>query len=166
MALNWYLIHSKPRQEKVALENLQRQGFACYLPVLRLEKIRRGALSVVEEPLFTRYLFVQLDTDSQSRSWAPIHSTRGVARLVRFGIEPARVEDGLIEALRQQQAQVGLAQRLFEPGQKVVVTEGSFAGIEAIFELSDGQARAMVLIELIGRPVSLPVHPAALRSAL
>ncbi|MEI7785141.1 MAG: transcription/translation regulatory transformer protein RfaH, partial [Betaproteobacteria bacterium] len=162
--LNWYLVHSKPRQEKVALENLHRQDFVCYLPLLRIEKIRRGVITVVDEPLFTRYLFVQLDTDSKARSWAPIHSTRGVARLVRFGTEPARVDDALIDSLRQQEAQVGLAQRLFEPGQKVLITEGAFAGVEGIFELSDGQARAMVLIELISRPVSLPVHPAALQA--
>ena len=164
MALNWYLVHSKPRQEKVALENLQRQAFESYLPLMRLEKLRRGVLTVVEEPLFTRYLFVQLDTDSHARSWAPIHSTRGVARLVRFGNDPARVDDGLIETLREQESQAGLARRLFEPGQKVLVSEGPFAGVEAIFELNDGQARAMVLIELIGRQVSLAVHPAALRA--
>jgi len=84
--------------------------------------------------------------------------------LVRFGNDPARVDDGLIETLREQEAQAGLARRLFEPGQKVLVSEGPFAGVEAIFELNDGQARAMVLIELIGRQVSLAVHPAALRA--
>jgi transcriptional antiterminator RfaH len=87
-----------------------------------------------------------------------------VARLVRFGNDPARVDDRLIETLREQEAQAGLARRLFEPGQKVLVSEGPFAGVEAIFELNDGQARAMVLIELIGRQVSLAVHPAALRA--
>jgi transcriptional antiterminator RfaH len=163
MAMSWYLIHSKPRQEKVALENLERQGYPCYLPVLRLEKLRRGAVVVSDEPLFSRYLFVQLDTDSSARSWTPIHSTRGVSRLVRFGVEPARVDDGLIAMLREQAAQVGLAQRLFEPGQKVQVTDGPFAGVEGIFQLNDGEARAMVLIELLSRQVSLPVHPAALR---
>jgi transcriptional antiterminator RfaH len=70
----------------------------------------------------------------------------------------------LIETLREQESQAGLARRLFEPGQKVLVSEGPFAGVEAIFELNDGQARAMVLIELIGRQVSLAVHPAALRA--
>lgn len=83
---------------------------------------------------------------------------------MRFGTEPARVDDSLVEVLRQQESQTALAQRLFEPGQKVLVTEGPFAGVEGIFELSDGQARAMVLIELISRQVSLPVRPAALRA--
>jgi transcriptional antiterminator RfaH len=162
MALSWYLIHSKPRQEKVALENLERQGYPCYLPVLRLEKLRRGALVVLDEPLFSRYLFVQLDTDSSARSWTPIHSTRGVSRLVRFGVEPARVDDALVAYLRQQQAQE--VKRLFEPGQRVKVIEGAFAGVEGVFQIDDGQARAMVLIELLSRQVRLPVAAAQLRA--
>jgi transcriptional antiterminator RfaH len=162
MALSWYLIHSKPRQEKVALENLERQGYPCYLPVLRLEKLRRGALVVLDEPLFSRYLFVQLDTDSSARSWTPIHSTRGVSRLVRFGVEPARVDDALVAYLRQQQAQE--VKRLFEPGQRVQVIEGAFAGVEGVFQIDDGQARAMVLIELLSRQVRLPVAAAQLRA--
>jgi transcriptional antiterminator RfaH len=162
MALSWYLIHSKPRQEKVALENLERQGYPCYLPVLRLEKLRRGALVVLDEPLFSRYLFVQLDTDSSARSWTPIHSTRGVSRLVRFGVEPARVDDALVAYLRQQQAQE--VKRLIEPGQRVQVIEGAFAGVEGVFQIDDGQARAMVLIELLSRQVRLPVAAAQLRA--
>jgi transcriptional antiterminator RfaH len=162
MALSWYLIHSKPRQEKVALENLERQGYPCYLPVLRLEKLRRGAVVVLDEPLFSRYLFVQLDTDSSARSWTPIHSTRGVSRLVRFGVEPARVDDALVAYLRQQQAQE--VKRLFEPGQRVQVIEGAFAGVEGVFQIDDGQARAMVLIELLSRQVRLPVAAAQLRA--
>ncbi len=163
MPLNWYLIHSKPRQEKTAREHLERQGYPCYLPVLRLEKIRRGAVAEVEEALFPRYLFVQLDTGSGARSWAPIHSTQGVTRLVRFGLEPARVDEGLIAELKSQEASAGQAQRLFEHGQRVLVTEGAFAGVEGIFQMRDGQARAMVLIELLSRQVKLPVDPAALR---
>ncbi|MDP3335894.1 MAG: transcription termination/antitermination NusG family protein, partial [Rhodoferax sp.] len=30
--MNWYLIHTKPRLEKCALENLQNQGYTCFLP--------------------------------------------------------------------------------------------------------------------------------------
>ncbi len=164
MSAHWYLVHSKPRQERVALENLERQLFPCYLPVLRSEKVRRGALSVIEEPLFTRYLFVQLETDSSARSWAPIHSTRGVARLVRFGSEPARVSDELIAALRQREVQTPEVKRLFQSGQSVRITEGPFAGVEGIFQMADGQLRAMVLIELLSRPVAVSVDPVALKA--
>jgi hypothetical protein len=36
----WYLVHTKPRQEDVALANLERQGYECYLPQLRIERNR------------------------------------------------------------------------------------------------------------------------------
>ena len=38
--MHWYLIHTKPRQELRALENLERQGYECYLPLLPTEKIQ------------------------------------------------------------------------------------------------------------------------------
>ncbi len=32
VVMHWYLVHTKPRQEKCALENLQPQEFQCCLP--------------------------------------------------------------------------------------------------------------------------------------
>lgn len=60
--LAWYLIHTKPRQEALALTNLSRQGFECYMPMLRLQKIRQRKTAMVAEPMFPRYLFIRLDT--------------------------------------------------------------------------------------------------------
>jgi hypothetical protein len=34
---NWYLVYSKPRQELCSLENLERQGFECFLPLIAVE---------------------------------------------------------------------------------------------------------------------------------
>ncbi len=36
-----------------------------------------------------------------------------------------------------------------------MIREGAFAGMEAIFQMDDGKARAMVLIELLHRPTRL-----------
>lgn len=162
--MHWYLVHSKPRQEKCALENLERQGYQCYLPTLPSEKLRQGRLTILDEPLFPRYLFIRLDQGSSAKSWAPIRSTKGVSRLVSFGIEPAKVDDSLINFLRMQEA---LAQkephRLFKPGERVCLTEGPFANIEGIYHMADGERRAMVLIEILSKPVSVRVLPDSLR---
>jgi transcriptional antiterminator RfaH len=83
---------------------------------------------------------------------------------VRFGLEPARIDDALVAYLRQQQDRAAVIKRLFEPGQRVLVTEGAFAGVEGVFQMDDGQARAMVLIELLSRQVRLPVAAAQLRA--
>ena len=69
----WYAVHTKPKQENRALENLQNQGFECFLPLLEVEKIRRGKVQKVVEPMFSRYLFIQLNETSQKtgRPFAP-----------------------------------------------------------------------------------------------
>jgi transcriptional antiterminator RfaH len=162
--MHWYLIHTKPRQEKSALQNLTQQGYACYLPILPTEKLRQGNLTVADEPLFPRYLFIQLGMGDSARSWSPIRSTKGVSRLVSFGIEPAKVDDRLIDLLKSQEASVqGQPQRLFTPGERVRLTDGAFAGIEGIYQMADGESRVMVLIELLSKPVSMRVSPASLR---
>ena len=162
--MHWYLIHTKPRQENTALENLQLQGYTCYLPLLNVEKIRRGKLAVVLEALFPRYLFIQLDTALSSQSWTPIRSTKGVNRLVAFGGQPAKVDEVLVFVLkRAEETQSDRLQKMFAEGDKVQLTQGAFAGLEGIYQMADGESRAMVLIEILSKPVRIAVKPVELR---
>lgn len=164
--MHWFLVHTKPRQEKCALENLRHQGYQCYLPTIPSERLCHGSLAVSDEPLFPRYLFIRLGQGDSAKSWAPIRSTRGVSRLVCFGNEPARVGDGLVESLRIQEASVqSEPERLFKPGERVRLTEAPFAGIEGVFQIADGERRVMVLIEILSKPVAVRAAPASLRKA-
>ena len=166
-AMNWYLVHTKPRQEGIALDNLMRQDYECYMPTLPVEKIRKSALTLVEQPLFPRYLFIRLGQGLEAKSWTPIRSTLGVSRLVRFGMEPAKVDDELIAALRQHESVFkAQPQKLFEAGQKVVITQGPFAGVEGIFQMNDGEQRVMVLIEIMSKQVPLRLAPHEVKSAV
>jgi transcriptional antiterminator RfaH len=160
--MHWYLVHTKPRQEKYALQNLEWQGYECYLPIVPSEKLRQNALIVVDEPLFPRYLFVRLGRSGSDKSWNPIGSTRGVSRLVRFGTEPAKVEEILIDFLKMRESTVRPI-CLFNPGERVQVLEGPFAGIEGIYQMTDGERRVVVLIELLSKSVAMRVAPASLR---
>jgi transcriptional antiterminator RfaH len=162
----WHLLFTKPRQEKCALENLQRQGYQCYLPILISEKLRQGLLTVSEEPLFPRYLFIRLGHGDSAKSWGPIRSTRGVSRLVSFGVEPARIDDVLIDLLRVQEGAIqSEPERLFNPGERVCLTEAPFAGIEGVYQMADGDRRVMVLIEILSKQVAVRVAPAGLFKA-
>ena len=145
--MHWYAIHSKPRQEERALENLQRQGFESWLPMITLEKVRRGKLTQVVEPMFSRYLFIRLDTEQSN--WSPIRSTLGVSKLVSFGNRPAVISDALIEMLQQLPAQP--PQRLLQPGQPVKFIDGPLRGLQGIYQQPDGEARAMVLVDLLSK---------------
>ncbi len=157
--MSWYVVHTKPRDEQRALLNLEQQGYECYLPTRKAERLRRGKIHILEEPLFPRYLFIYLETGMLAKGWGAIRSTRGVSGLVRFGVgEPIKVADKLIVALRiQQDLSDEETQTLFAEGEKVRVTEGAFAGIEAVFQMEDGESRAMVLIELLHKPTQLKI---------
>jgi transcriptional antiterminator RfaH len=42
------------------------------------------------------------------------------------------------------------------------VTDGAFAGLEAIYQMASGDNRAMVLIELMGKSAQMQIAPASL----
>ena len=159
--MHWYAIHSKPRQEERALDNLQRQGFEAWLPMLTVEKVLRGKLVNVTEPMFSRYLFIRLDTEQTN--WSPIRSTLGVSRLVSFGNRPAVVADELIQAL--QTVPQRAPERLFQPGQTIKIVSGPLKGIEGIFQQADGEHRAMVLIDLLNKQHRVTTQMQDLRPA-
>ena len=164
----WFLVRSKPRQESVALTHLARQGYESYLPLFATEKLVRRKSTVVQEPMFARYLFVRLDTSGHERgrgqSWSPIRSTVGVSELVCFGSRPARVDDALIATLREREsAQQAAPITLFAHGDSVRITEGAFAGLEAIYQMKDAEGRAMVLLDLLSKPVAMTLDAASLR---
>jgi transcriptional antiterminator RfaH len=162
--MHWYVVHTKPQQEQCAPLNLEEQGYECYLPTLAVEKIGQGKLPVEEEPLFPRYLFIRLAPTQSGKSWSPIRSTKGVSRLVTFGTEPAKVDTQLVATLQQRHAALfPEPQRLFNPRERVVMVDGPFAGLQAVYQITNGERRAMVLIELLSKPTRLTVLPAKLR---
>ena len=160
---NWHLVHTKIRQEHVAQSNLERQGYACYLPKIKAEKLRAGELKVIEEPLFPRYLFIQLETGPDAKSWAPIRSTLGVSRLVTFGQTPAKIDDDLLESIRARSESADVQLRHFAPGEQVVVTQGPFTGVEALYRMADGQERVVVLLTILSKQVRMTVPPTSIR---
>ena len=158
---SWYVVHTKPRQESVALAQLERQGYICYLPFIQAERIRRGKASIAQEPLFPRYLFIYLDSSQQGKSWAPIRSTIGVSNLVQFGQRTAKVSEALIEALRTRELSIP-ARELFQAGDAVTITTGPFAGLDAIYQTSNAERRAVILIELLSKTIGLQINNASL----
>jgi transcriptional antiterminator RfaH len=162
--MHWFLVYTKPRQEKCALENLCRQGYECYLPTLPLEKIRQGMFTFEDEPLFPRYLFIRLGLGNSAKGWGPIRYTTGVSRLVSFGSEPARIDDCLIAQLQTSESSFKQRPaRLFEAGDRVHFADGPFTGIEGIFQIAEGEKRVLVLIEMMSKPLSVGVAPSMLR---
>lgn len=150
--LAWYLLYSKPRQEGLAVENLKRQGYETYLPLIRTRRRRQGQYVSLVEPMFPRYLFIRLS--DQTDNWGPIRSTFGVSALVRFGDLPAQVPDRLIDALKSREDESGVQEFElpdFKPGDRVRIADGPMAGYEGIFQARSSRERVVVLLHVVGQ---------------
>ena len=155
----WYVVATKPRQEVVAQEHLQRQGYATLLPTLRLRKRQRGKWQEVTEPTFPGYVFVGLELGRDDM--APIRSTQGCRDLVRFGQQPAVVHEDIIKALQMGNSTQGASgdgvKDPFSPGDVVMIEDGPFQGLSAIYCMNKGADRVQVLITLLGRAQHLNI---------
>ena len=159
--LPWYVVHTKVRQEQLASDNLVRQGYAVYLPKIKLLKRIRRRQEVKQEPLFPRYLFVR--PESAATSIAPVRSTLGVTALVRFGQEPAVMRPEVLESIRAFETDRNAAPKEvlspFQPGVHICVADGPLAGLEGL--VSDvSHERVVILMQLLGQDtrVSLSHH--------
>jgi len=161
----WFAVYTKPRQERIALENLERQGFHCFLPMAINPYQRRSASKQLIEPLFPRYLFLNAIPDQQSLG--PVRSTRGVATLVRFGNELAQMPEQVIRAINQRcDPETGLVQLdpvPVKPGDKVKVFDGPLAGLQGIFQQRKGENRALLLMKMLGTESTVEVDSMTLQ---
>jgi transcriptional antiterminator RfaH len=158
--LPWYVVHTKPRQEDFAFDQLQRQRYCVYLP--RYKRIKRlsDRQEPQWEPMFPRYVFVQ--PASSQHSLAPIRSTLGVSNLVRFGNTPAVVSLDVMERIRAFEAernQLTLQQLSpFKEGVAVRIAQGPFAGLEGLISDVSSQ-RIVVLMQLLTKETRVSVSP-------
>ena len=157
---NWFAVVTKPRQEQIALENLQRQGFECFLPMAENPYQRRSKKQRrIVEPLFPRYLFLKAIASHQNLG--PVRSTKGVLNMVRFGMELAVVPETVIHAIKacaeKDSGLIKIKPVAIKIGDKVRVFDGPLAGINGVVQETSSKNRALILMNLLGRPTNVEV---------
>lgn len=160
----WYVIQCKGGESFRAAEHLANQDYEVFHPVLQVQKKRRGKLAWVSEPLFPYYLFLRLDR--LASNWRPIRSTRGVLKIVTFGLAmPVPVSDELVEMLlaHGSGAEDATPNVYFRAGEAVEITAGPFKDLQAIFASHKGEERAIVLLNMLHQQQRLEMPVAQLR---
>jgi transcriptional antiterminator RfaH len=156
---SWYVVHTKPRQEKRAERNLQLQGFHCYLPQIQKTRKRRGKRYLAIEALFPRYLFLRLNLFQDNV--APIRSTLGVSGLVHFGWQLPTMPESLIAKLLNAtdptSGLIKIPEHDFVKGERVIIEDGPLAGMEGIFQAATGKERVIILLDILGRQNAVTV---------
>ncbi|OTA15028.1 transcriptional activator RfaH [Xenorhabdus vietnamensis] len=148
----WRLLYCKRGQVFRAIEHLERQGVICLTPTVKIEKIRRGKRATVTEPLFPNYLFVYFDAEVIHTT--TIKSTRGVNYFIQFNTrEPDIIPQTLIDELMSITEQEYIAPETPITGDTVLITEGAFEGIQAIYNEPDGETRSIILLKILNKEV-------------
>ena len=157
---SWFAVYTKPRQERIALLNLERQSFECFLPMAENPYQRRSGKNETRcEPLFPRYLF--LHAVPQIQNLAAVRSTHGVVGMVRAGFNLITVSEPIITGLKtRMDPETGLI--VLDPiplnnGDKVRIFDGPFVGLEGIMKEHRSESRSLLLLKVLGTETTIDV---------
>jgi len=157
--MRWFAVRTHAHSEGKAKNHLEREGFAVYLPRHRKRRRHARRTEIVKCALFPRYLFVKMDIETAR--WRAINSTVGVSNLVSFGGKPASVPTLLIEEIQSMEDEddvVVLANwNPFRKGQSIRILSGAFSNQTGLFECIDDNQRVIVLLDLLGRSMRVPL---------
>ncbi|MFT7574934.1 MAG: transcriptional antiterminator RfaH [Alphaproteobacteria bacterium] len=154
---SWAVADTQVHRECVAIENLTRQGYTGYCPMIarRIRHARRWR--DVQRPLFPGYVFILCSSATQN--WRPIFSTYGIKNLLCQGNRPSLIPGEFIESLklREMDGVVVAPAQQFEKGQSVCLTGGTFDGLTATIAELDSKSRVTVLLDLLNGQVRAQV---------
>lgn len=161
----WYVLSTKVNAERKALGNLESQGFSCFLPQAPTERLSRGKRITRVEPLFPRYMFIDLFEHSRFQS---VRNTRGVQDFVRFGQALATIDSTVVESIKKRCGvrEVTTNQSLPKKHDRVEILHGPYRNLEAIFQCDDGQQRSVVLLSFLQSQVMLQVDNKSIRKVV
>ena len=155
----WHLIQFKPNSHRLAVRNLQRQGFKTFLPMQEVTRRKASRFVTDLRPLFPGYMFVRID--EKAAPWRQINSTLGVVRLVSFDGIPKPLPLQLISSLMlrcNEEAKI-MPPKTFNPGDSVEVLTGPFANFAAPVEKIDPQQRIWILMDFMGQSSRMHIAP-------
>lgn len=159
----WYALYTKPHKERQVEATLVERGIEVYYPTLPVASPRRGRSA--ERAFFPCYLFAHVDMDAVGL-WA-LHYLPGMRGVVMFAGQPARVDEKIIAVLRSRLERSNAFDsygEALEQGDRVVITTGPLADLEAVFDRRLSAAgRVRILVHLLQRWAEVEIDADALR---
>ncbi len=93
----WLVVYTRSRYEKKVDLLLKQQGINSYCPLVKTKRKWADRYKLVEEPLFSSYLFVHISTKDLSR----VQQTQGVVNFVYHDGRPATIAEQDIERIKE-----------------------------------------------------------------
>ena len=155
----WHLVQFKPNSHRLAVRNLQRQGFETFLPLQEITCRKTSRFTVDSRPLFPGYMFVGVELDTAP--WRAVNGTIGVSRLVSFTNNYKPLPLKFISSLMLRCDEEGklLLLKTLNTGDSVEVLAGPFANFVATVEKIDAEQRVWILMDFMGQSTRMNIAP-------
>ena len=147
--MNWYLLQTKPNAHFTACNNLKRQGFGTFLPLINKTTKKSGKFLNIKTPLFPGYLF--MGTSNNPIPWKSVNGTRGISKAVTLDGIYRPVSAHVIDGLKRRCDNDGVIQSLNDivAADRVKIERGPFAEFICTVDHIRDDTRAWVLIDLL-----------------
>jgi transcription termination/antitermination protein NusG len=153
---DWYVLHTRSRQEKALAKDLERFQFNYFLPLFSHLRLYGKRKAMVEEPLFPGYVFLRGTLDNAYVA----DRTKRIASILSV---PNQV--GLDWELRN--LAMVLNQRVpmdpypyLKEGVRVEVRTGPLRGLQGFVERRMNSHRLVIQVDILGQAVSVELHGA------
>jgi transcriptional antiterminator RfaH len=149
----WWVLHTRPRTEKMLARQCVAAGLAFYLPLYHHEWRRSGRRYGSHLPLFPSYLFLRGDGEAR------LHAveTNLVVRCLPV-VDQARLHDDLARVHRLIMAGAPLApETRLRAGSRVEITGGPFAGMRGKVIRQGKKLTFVVEVQFLQQGVSVEV---------
>jgi transcriptional antiterminator RfaH len=149
--IGWYIIYTKPRQEKKLFTDLEHMGIETYLPVINEKRKWQDRIKIITCPLFPSYVFVKLKNHIQFFSSS---KARGFVSYVKIGKKLASVRDCVIENIELAISDANnfeVSNELFPLGKKMIIPNGTFSGLGCEIVNHRGKNKVLIRIDLLNR---------------
>ncbi|WP_018612116.1 UpxY family transcription antiterminator [Segetibacter koreensis] len=143
----WFALYTKPRWEKKVSSILELKGVECWCPLKKTQKQWSDRRKIVEEPLFTSYVFVRINDTEKSG----VLMTDGIINFVFHVGKPAVIRDQEIEIIKkfllEKEASITVQSfQSLDENTKIKVNHGVFMDAKGIV-VKGGKKKVYVKLE-------------------
>jgi transcriptional antiterminator RfaH len=150
----WWVFHTRARQEKSLARDLLQREIPFYLPLVRRRLLVRGRPMHSHVPLFTGYVFMYGSNEDRVRA---LMTNRVAHGFQVKDVEQFRLDLQNIQLLIDSGAALTIESRL-EPGSPVRIRAGSLAGMEGTILRRKNSTRLLVWVKMLQQGVSLEIE--------
>jgi len=153
----WIVAKIKPNQDKIALQNLERQNFIFFQPKFETTAKIKNKFKVTIKPVFPGYIFINVNY--KNSDWHKINNTRGLSAIIAFGNKIPIIPNELIKDLKDRFILNTKLQNpyVFKKGMHVEITNGPFSTILGNIDEINADKRIWILLDILGKQTRVSV---------